>query len=60
MAAIVVLCAVTRSKFSLQEREKRDEVDYGMAPPACVFSLWLVFFEKPHRRRRKLMFPVAV
>lgn len=35
MAAIVVLCAVARRKFSMQEREKRDEVDYfGMATPA--------------------------
>ena len=39
MAVIVVLCTVARRKFSMQENEKRDEVDYGMAVPACVFSL---------------------
>lgn len=42
MAVIVVLCAVARRKFSMQENEKRDEVDYGMAAPACVFSLCIV------------------
>lgn len=35
MAVIVGLCAMARWKFGLQEREKRDEVDYyGTAAPA--------------------------
>lgn len=45
MAVIVVLCVMARRKFSMQEREKRDEVDYGMAAPACIYSLCLVFLE---------------
>jgi uncharacterized membrane protein len=34
MAVIVILCAMARRKFSKQEREKMDDVDYGMAAPA--------------------------
>jgi len=34
MAVIVVLCVMARRKFSKQERERSDEVDYGMAAPA--------------------------
>lgn len=59
MAVIVALCAVARRKFSMQEREKRDEVDYGMAAPACVFSLCSRLFERSPTRS-KLMYPVAV
>ena len=59
MAVIVVLCTVARRKFSMQENEKRDEVDYGMAAPACVFSLCIVLF-KSSPTRSKLMYPVVV
>jgi hypothetical protein len=50
MAVIVVLCVMARRKFSKQERERSDEVDYGMAAPACVVFLVSLSFLKAHRR----------